>query len=80
MKLLGIVHQLHDAESRELHYSYINADHIAYMSKFHSGDIKTLIVLITGTQFYCTQDLSELQRDLMTVHEENKSTSSPFLL
>jgi hypothetical protein len=78
MKLLGIVHQLYDTDNHELHYSYINADHIAYMSKFHSGDIKTLIVLTTGTSFYSTQDIAELQRDLST--REDRSTSSPFLV
>ncbi|MDR1191470.1 MAG: hypothetical protein LBK60_07395 [Verrucomicrobiales bacterium] len=78
MKLLGIVHQLHDTDNRELHYAYINANHIAYMSKFHSGDIKTLVVLTTGTTFYCTQDVNELQRELSV--KGDSSTSSPFLI
>jgi hypothetical protein len=77
MKLLGVVHQLYGTDNHELHYSYINADHIAYISKFHSGEVKTLIVLTTGTSFYCIQEVTELQRDLSV--REDRSTSSPFL-
>ncbi|MDR1305806.1 MAG: hypothetical protein LBK76_11390 [Verrucomicrobiales bacterium] len=79
MKLLGIVHQLYGTDNHELHYAYLNAEHIAYMSKFPVGDIRTQIVLTTGTIFYCTQDIVELARELMTVKPES-STSSPFLI
>ncbi|MDR2462768.1 MAG: hypothetical protein LBD30_03200 [Verrucomicrobiales bacterium] len=78
MKLLGIVHQLYGTDNHELQYSYVNVDHIAYLSKFQSGDIKTRIVLADGTTFYSIQDVAELQREFST--REERTTSSPFLI